>query len=426
MKRLISIFILITAVLALLSGCSASGGETASVQSVSMITGLGSVGVVDRYAGKVVSGETADIKKDQDKSVLEVYVEVGDMVEEGDLLFSYDTEAMQLDLDKLYLEQESYENTIDAAWNEIEELENQKANASSSQQLSYTLQINAREADIREAEYNLALKEREIAAMEEDMENTDIASPLAGRVMAVNDEDSSDTGLGMSESGDAFITVMDVSSYRIEGNINELNLYSLPEGTDVLIRSRMDDSMTWGGVVESIDWENPVTGNTNSMIYMGEEDEMTSSSKYPFYITLDNTEGLVLGQHVYIEPDYGQEAESGLMLPAYYISDPDTSPWVWAADANGTLEKRSVTLGSYDGIMDQYEILSGLTLRDYIAFPDDTLSEGMTVSYIDESSFGENLDGEALPEDEAVADAAGDVVVSEPFMVEAAVPMEVG
>ena len=411
MRRLITIFILCAAALALFAGCSAQEQETATVQSVSMITGAGSVGVVERYAGLVVSGETAEIEKDEDKTVLEVYVEVGDMVEEGDLLFSYDMEALQLALDKLYLEKESFENTISAAENEIEELEKQKANASSSQQLSYTLQINSRQADIREAEYNLALKEREIVAMEEDMENTDIASPLTGRVMAVADEENSDM---YGEPSDSFITVMDVSSYRIEGNINELNLYSLPEGTSVLVRSRMDETQTWTGTVESIDWENPVTGNSNGMIYMGEEDEMTSSTKYPFYIALDGTEGLILGQHVYIEPDYGQDAVTGMMLPAYYILDADSAPWVWAASDSGKLEKRSLSLGSYDEMLDQYEVLSGLTAQDYIAFPDDTLSAGMAVSYFDETSFG----------DEAIYDDDGGAVVSEPFVAEA-VPAKV-
>lgn len=407
MKRLITIFIFCSAALALFAGCSAQEQETVTVQSVSMITGSGSVGVVDRYAGLVVSGETAEIEKDEDKTVLEVYVEVGDMVEEGDLLFSYDMEALQLALDKLYLEKESYENTISAAESEIEELEKQKADASSSQQLSYTLQINSRQADIREAEYNLALKEREIVAMEEDMENTDISSPLTGRVMSVTDEENTDY---YGETSNAYITVMDVSSYRIEGNINELNLYSLPEGTTVLVRSRMDETQTWTGVVESIDWENPVTGNTNDMIYYGEEDEMTASSKYPFYVALDSTDGLILGQHVYIEPDYGQEEITGLMLPAYYIADADTSPWVWAASDSGKLEKRFLSLGSYDEMLDQYEVVSGLTTQDYIAFPDDTLSTGMAVSYFDETSFGD----EEVYED-------GSAVVSEPFVAEAVV-----
>lgn len=176
MKRVLSVAVLCVLALGMLSGCGAESGETVTVESVAMITGMGYIGAADSYAGKVVSGETAEIKKAADKTVLEVLVEEGDMVSEGDVLFSYDMEAMQLSLDKLQIEKESLENTISAAQSEIAELQKQKNAASSSQQLSYTLQIDARQADKHEAEYNLALKEREIAAMEADMENTEITA----------------------------------------------------------------------------------------------------------------------------------------------------------------------------------------------------------------------------------------------------------
>jgi HlyD family secretion protein len=383
MKKIIATIGVLALGLSLLTGCGTGSEDTASVQSVAMITGTGSVGIVDCYAGKVVSGETAKLKKDEDKTVLEVLVAEGDMVSEGDVLFSYDTEAMQLSLDKLKLEKENYENTISAAESEITELESQRSKASSSQQLSYTLQINSRQADIREAEYNMALKDKEIATMEADMENAEITSPISGRVMSVADEDSTD----YSSDDSAFITVMDVSSYRVEGEINELNLYSMTEGMRVVVRSRTDETQVWYGVIDSIDWENPVKNSSNSY-YVSDSDDMTTASKYPFYVVLDETDGLLLGQHVYIEPDYGQEQTSGLMLPAYFVNGEGDDAWVWAANAKGKLEKRSVTLGEYDSDLDEYEILSGLTAEDYIAFPEDSLSEGMAVTYYDESSFG--------------------------------------
>lgn len=409
MKRIISVMILCAVMLGVL--CACGGDENAApVQSVAMITGTGTGGVVNSYGGKVVSGETAKLKKDADKTILEVLVAEGDMVKAGDVLFSYDTEAMQLDLDKLYLEKESFENTISAAESEISELESQRASAGSSQQLSYTLQISSREADIREAQYNMALKEKEIANMETAMENAEITSPIAGRVMSVKDEDSAD-GMGNMGDGtdDTFITVMDVSSYRVEGHINELNLGTLMEGMPVLVRSRMDETQVWTGVISSIDWENPVS-NAQRYYY---SDDMTNSSKYPFYVTLDSTDGLILGQHIYIEPDYGQDSGgSGLMLPAFYISDAEGEPWVWAANARDKLEKRDVVLGSYNEDLDEYEILSGLDTSDYIAFPDDSLSAGMAVSRYDETMFGGDEyygDGEAggaqLSEDFPMDDA---------------------
>ena len=386
MRRWMMKMILCAMALGLLTGCGADSGETASVESVSMIAGMGYIGAADSYAGKVVSGETAEIKKAADRTVLEILVEEGDLVQEGDVLFSYDTEAMQLSLDKLMIEQESLENTISAAESEIAELQKQKANASSDQKLSYTLQIDAREADRREAEYNLALKRREVAAMEEDMEKTEITAPMSGRVMSVGGGDGGQDGYNNGSGGEdseAFITIMDVSAYRVEGHINELNRGALTEGLPVLVRSRTDAEQVWYGVIDRIDWENPV--KSTQSYYM---DDMTSSSKYPFFVLLDEPAGLMLGQHVYIEPDTGAAGGGGLMLPSYYIEDPDGSAWVWAASPAGRLEKRPVALGAYDPDLDEYEITSGLDAADYIAFPMEGLSEGMAVVYYDESSFG--------------------------------------
>ncbi len=43
------------------------------------------------------------------------------------------------------------------------------------------------------------------------------------------------------------------------------------------------------------------------IILVDQADDTTSSSTYPFYVTLDSSDGLMLGQHVYIEMDEGQE-----------------------------------------------------------------------------------------------------------------------
>ena len=107
--------------------------------------------------------------------------------------------------------------------------------------------------------------------------------------------------------------------------------------------------------------------------------DVSTTSKYPFYVTLDSSDGLLMGQHVYIEPDHGQgQKQEGIHLPAYYINDADTSPWVWAQDKNGKLEKRSLTLGTYEEDLATYPVESGLAAEDYIAFPDETLTVGMT------------------------------------------------
>ncbi len=420
MKKLLAILLGACLLLGVMTGCGGNAEDAVTVQKVSDITSQGAVGLVNRYAGLVVSGETATVKKG-DKTVLETYVQEGDFVTEGDVLFCYDNEAMELQLSKLLLELEGYENTISNAEEDIPNLERQRDAAPAAQQLTYSLQIQELQANVREATYNKGLKEREIENLQEALEDTDVRAPISGRVMSVKDSDDT-SGYGDTGSSDAYITIMDMTTYQVKGTINELNVGTLSEGMNVLVRSRLDESVTWSGVLESIDWETKVQDNNNRYYYGGATDEMTSSSKYPFYVKLNDVTGLILGQHVYIEPDYGQqEVREGLWLPEYYIVDADSSPYVWAANGRDRLEKRSVSLGNYDAERGEYQILSGLKESDYIAFPMDGLSAGMhTQVYEDTSGYvsGGNAGGFAIMDGGYYAsggDASdGDAFVEEP------------
>ena len=63
--------------------------------------------------------------------------------------------------------------------------------------------------------------------------------------------------------------------------------------------------------------------------------------------------------------------ESILTIPISEILEPrDGCPICRMRDM---LEQRTVELGDYDGTADVYQILSGLTEDDFVAFPDEEL-----------------------------------------------------
>ena len=96
MKRPIAV--LLTALMLLsLTACGDKTGVY--VQSVSSLMSMGGIAPGDRFAGVVVSENVTEIKKDPDKSVKELLVKEGDDVAEGQALFSYDTDQLQLNLD---------------------------------------------------------------------------------------------------------------------------------------------------------------------------------------------------------------------------------------------------------------------------------------------------------------------------------------
>ena len=425
-KTVIAVF-LAAALSAGLCACSGGGGETVYAQSVRSLNGMGAVGIADRFAGMAVSGRTKEIKKDPSMTVEEIKVEEGQLVKVGDVLFAYNNESASLSVDEAKLEIESLKNKIEVANAQIAELAKERDAAASSDKLGYTLEIQGLQADIKETQYTIGVKEKALKALEDAAVDTQVKSDIAGRVTAINT--SGEVGEDGSEK--PFITIVEVGNLRVKGVINEMNRGALNEGDAVTIRSRTDETKIWKGTVQSIDWENAEQGNQNNAYFDGGSDEMTTSSRYPFYVSVDDPDGLIIGQHVYIEPGAAVGAWTDqLMLPASFINDMDDTPWVWSVNGRDKLEKREITLGDYDEMTDEYAVLTGLTADDYVAFPDESLQPGMKAEKIDgyvsadEGGFYDDamFDGEAFEDgalenrddfDSAFADTADNGAVFE-------------
>ena len=364
------------------AGCGESNGE-ASVQSVSMICGLGTAGLTDRFAGVVSAMGETNIKKDDSLTIGEIKVKVGDAVKVGDVLFTYDMSQLEISLEEAQIALEDLKATLadkeeekkqaEAALNEIaDDIEKNKT-------LGQIRQLNL---DIRTTNRSITDKGRDIEKIQKNMKNSSVKAEVEGEVKSVNPNGGTD------DRGNALplISIVQTGGFRVKGYVNESNASVLNEGAKVVIRARTGNQ-TWGGTIASIDWNNPAQ-SSGSNYYDGGSSDTGTSSKYPFYVELDSSDGLLLGQHVYIEPDLGQsDSPTGIQLPAGFINDADASPWVWAQGSNGKLEKRSVTLGEYNGELDTYAVTDGLTASDYIAYPDDTLKAGMSCVTYDESTF---------------------------------------
>lgn len=358
--------------------------------------------------GIVESQETKGVEKASDKTVKTVFVEVQDVVKTGDPLFEYDTEEMELKLKQLELELTSINNSITTANQQIATLNSEKEQVPAEERIEYTSQIQSLQAQINQYNYDASAKQLEIDRQKASMENATVYSPMDGVIKEIKNEsggssssgdDYYDPGSGDNNSN-AFIQIMAMGDYRIKGTANEMNVQSMSVGTPVIVRSRIDETQTWTGTISKIDTEHPDQDN-NNYYYSGG----TQTTKYPFYVELDSIDGLMLGQHLYIELDYGQGAvKEGLWLDEFYIVMDDGDPYVWAADKNDKIEKRKVELGEYDENLMRYEILSGISEEDRIAFPDSYIKEGMKVTenYEDvmnqdmNGGDGEDIDGDML------------------------------
>ena len=346
------------ALVVVLTGCSSNVNPVA-VQRADQLSASGVV--KERFPGEVVSEASVQVQKDNTKVLEECYVTVGQTVKMGDKLFSYDLDSVKIALEKQQLEVDKMKNEQNSYGDQKRDLENKlKAAGSSSEKVRLTLEINTLKTQLMETEYQLKAKAKEIAGLQEMLENVDITSPVDGVIQKVDEE---------GESG-AYITIQQSGAFKVRGTLNEMSMKSgLTVGSRVKIISRLDSGNTWEGQVISVG--NQSQPQDNSM----DANAQLNSTDYPFFVELQSTEGLLLGQHVYLELVAEDEME-GLWIPENYLMDMEVNPGdgtasakVLVAGGNGKLQSVTVGLGQYHETSGCYEVLSGLKADAYVADP---------------------------------------------------------
>ena len=375
---LISVCILITIIGIYFLFPKGNNSGNIYVQKVSTI--IGSSYTENRYSGVVESSETVDINQDGNKSITEMYVEVGQKVRKGDKLFSYDTTEASNSIAQKKLDIEAQNNEIQAQNNTIADYKAELNKGGDKVEIQ--ARINDASFAIRQAQNTIKATQTEIDQLNKQIENSTVLSTIDGIIKEVNKDGGTD------ESGNQkpLVSITQTTDFRVKGSISEMG--SISEGTNVIVRSRINEDQIYKGTVTKV--ETDPQSNSNNNFYGADSSE--SASKYPFYVSLDNNKGLMLGQHVYIEADNGQSTKKkGIWLDASFIvSDDNGNSYVWVSE-KGKLKKRKVELGKTDEETYTTKIKSGLSVDDYIAWADDSYSEGMKTT----TEYQTETDGDA-------------------------------
>ena len=371
-----------------------SGGEgkvyVSSVREIMEFSGS-STGVLNRYTGVVASQDAWNISLDSNMTVAKCYVKVGQQVKVGDKLFKYNTDELKLNKEKLELDIQEKENANKTNQQTIEQSEKSLNSASASEKLELQTTLLKAQAEIKRNELDIKQDKKEIKKLEKTIKNATVKSKIDGVVKSLNeslgqgsDDESESENMAITEGNENsyYMVILAIGDYRIEGKISEQNQSDISEGERVIVRSRIDDTQIWKGVISEIKTNQTVKEDNAMDDFMGGEGTSgESSSYYNFYIDLDSDEGLMMGQHVLIEEDNNQDVtRKGIWLNSTYLSQEDGEFYVWIAGSNDKLEHKKVTVGdNYNADLDEYEIIDGLKKSDFIANASQTgLKSGMT------------------------------------------------
>ncbi|EET62906.1 efflux transporter, RND family, MFP subunit [Marvinbryantia formatexigens DSM 14469] len=385
------------------------------VNSVSDITGEG-MDYAERFGGVIEPQATVKVKLDAEKKVKECRVKEGEQVEEGQVLFVYDTREDENKLAQLEIDIEKEKSEIESTKAAIARLEKEKRSAGADDQLAYTTDILTQQNNIKMSEYEIKTKTLEMEQLRETLQNAEVKSEVSGMVQKINPPDSDD----MSNSDGTYIKILKAGDFRIKCKLNEQNLPMVTEGMSVVIFSRLDKNQKWKGTVTEVVTDNTQEDDSEDISIGGSS---SGSSNYHFYVQVQSTDGMLLGQHVYLEEDKGQDAQKeGLWLPENYLIQENGKFFVWKADESQHIRRQEVTTGGYDEEQGKYQIVSGLTTQDSIAFPMDSIrEESRTVlnEYDGDADAGnadstDNMDEENTGVVEELDDDADAEVVEEP------------
>lgn len=206
---------------------------------------------------------------------------------------------------------------------------------------------------IKEQKAKLKLTETEYGIMQRELGDGNVYAQIDGKVVSLLPEEEA------RERKQPVIKVSGGGGFYIEGSVSELEKAALKIGQEVTINDWNTGNVYTGQVVSIGDFPT----DQDSWNGIGNP----TAAYYPYKAFVSEEADLEAGS--YVSMSYSAAAaEQGVYLEKPFVRTEKGSSYVYVRGADGSLEKRTVRVGkvlwgSY------YEILSGLSEEDYLAFP---------------------------------------------------------
>ncbi len=217
--------------------------------------------------------------------------------------------------------------------------------------------IAERQSELNSLQLDLKEENLEYAKLQKKIQNATIKSTIKGTVKSIQDPSTYVSGKGKT-----FLKIVSSEGLYLQGSVSELKLGSIQVGDEVTAKSWDTGEEFTAKVTEISPY--PVQGND-----MSGGLENPNASYYPFKAYIKDTESVSNGEFVTITlGESSVAAEDGVYLPPAYIRKDGNRNYVYLKGEKDLLEKKYIKTGkSSYGV--SIEVLEGVTLEDYIAFP---------------------------------------------------------
>ncbi|PFJ17187.1 efflux transporter periplasmic adaptor subunit [Bacillus cereus] len=315
-----------------------------------------------KFGGEVIPNGIETISFDPTKGTYELVVQKGDEVKKGQLLFKYNDPiakqgVTEAEMQKKIVQKEVtlHQKQIDVAKQKLQK----DKNAGLPQEA-----LKASEIEVQQLESQLEMKKFEvekademIKAAKEKLITLSVTSPVDGVIDDIITTSNEKNGM----SG---ITLRHAGPFKVKGQLSEYELASVKVGQEVTVSSKNVAGKTWTGKVTEI-------GSTP----LKSMDENKTISNYPFTVTLDNSEGLQNGFHVYVTNKSGEA--TGTVIPKSSILKKGDKTVVYVVK-DGKAKEQAVTVEFETG--SEAKVAGVKKGEQIISKPTVNLKDGMEVA----------------------------------------------
>ena len=324
--------------------------------------------------GKIEPEKVENIFLDATKGTVDkVEVENGDVVEKGDILFTYKNDQVQSQVEQLELQ-------LNSAKNQKEEINKQNAEAKKQLedlkkaglenqmpqggQMPNLGQNAGGEISTGSVDEQIKLLEKQIKALK-DKEYYKVTAPIGGKVILAESSTNPTQPYITVESGD----------YYISGSVNEKDQPKIKEGQEVQI-TILSTNKNINGKISSVG-NTPIDNGASLAAQTGAQgDAGGNMSYYEVKITPDSQEDLTNGFHVQASVNLDKKP---IEIPKEAILSVDNEEFVFK-NVDGKLVKQVITYSPKEGSEDEVIVSSGLNEEDKIVSnPTPNMKEGMNV-----------------------------------------------
>ena len=215
---------------------------------------------------------------------------------------------------------------------------------------------NTLEASLRDLDLDIRMAQLEIRQKEMELNNGEVTSEIDGTVRTLRDAEQSQI------DRQAFIEIVGGGGgYYISSTVGELDLDTVKVGQPINVMSYETGATSVGEVSEISTY--PVSGQ----YYDGSGN--SNVSYYPFKVFVKDDATFQNGEFVQLTYDdtYEEDSDSFYLMNSMMRTE-NGKTYVYVRDKNGQLKQQTIKTGKI--IWGSYtEVMSGLSLDDWVAFP---------------------------------------------------------